>query len=270
MQERQGQIGGTNALWREAPARDGGAPVLYVHGVPTSGSDWLPFLERTGGYAPDLPGFGRSDKPAHFDYSIPGYATWLRAYVDELGLDRLSLVVHDWGSVGLALAQAIPERIERLVAIAPVPFLPGYRWHRVARVWRTPLGGELFMGFSFRWNMRLASREWLAAPGPAPDDWIDEVWRDFDHGTQRAILKLYRSAPPDTLAAAGERLGRVEAPALVLWGSDDPFLPPKFAQELADALGGPAEVEVLDGARHWLWRDRPEVVDRVAAFLGSG
>jgi pimeloyl-ACP methyl ester carboxylesterase len=266
MEERREQIAGTGTSWREAPRR---APIVYLHGVPDSGSEWLPFLERTGGYAPDLPGFGRSDKPAHFDYSIAGYAAWLRAYVDRLGLERFSLVMHDWGAVGLALAQAVPERIERLVAIDVVPFLPGYRWHRVARIWRAPLGGELFMGFSFRWNMRLASREWLAAEGPAPDELVDDVWRHWDHGTQRAILKLYRSAPPATLAAAGERLGRIDAPALVLHGADDPYIPPSFAHQLGDALGGDARVEVVEGARHWPWHDRPQLVDDVARFLGG-
>ena len=270
MDERTEQVGGVEVLWRESPARGGAAgpaPVVYLHGVPSSSSDWLPFLERTGGYAPDLPGFGRSGKPAHFDYSIAGYGAFLRAYVDRLGLDRFSLVMHDWGGVGFELAMAVPDRVERVVAIGVVPFLPGYRWHRVARLWRTPLIGEMTMGFTFKRSMRQGSREWLAAEGPAPDEMVDEVWRHFDHGTQRAILKLYRSAPPSALAAAGERLGDVTAPALVLWGSGDPYLPTSFARALGDALGGPAEVDVVEGARHWPWRDKPELVDRVAGFL---
>src|SRR5205085_4489889 len=116
-------------------------------------------------------------------------------------------------------------------------------------------------------GMRRASREWLAAPGPAPEEMVDSVWRHWDHGTQRAILKLYRSAPPATLAAAGERLGAIEAPALVVWGEDDPYLPASFAKALADTLGGPAEVAVAPGARHWPWLDRPELVERVTSFL---
>ena len=98
VEEHKEDVGGVAVHWRQEGAR----LVLYLHGVPGSSSDWLPFLERTGGYAPDLPGFGSSDKPAHFDYSIAGYAAFLRAYVDHLGLDRFSLVMHDWGSVGLA------------------------------------------------------------------------------------------------------------------------------------------------------------------------
>src|SRR3954471_13064904 len=148
MDERTEEVAGLSLHWRQ----QGDTPIVYVHGVPGSSSDWLPFLERTGGFAPDLPGFGTSDKPPHFDYSIDGYARWLDSYLEAVGAARLSLVVHDWGAVGLALAQAAPERIERLVLINAVPFLPGYRWHRVARIWRTPLGGELAMGFTFKWN----------------------------------------------------------------------------------------------------------------------
>ncbi len=149
--EHTAAAGGLKTHWREAPA-SGPTPVLYVHGVPTASWDWLPYLERIGGVAPDLPGFGRSDKPADFDYSIAGYAEWLEAFVEVVNLDRFSLVVHDWGALGLALAQRMPERIERLLVHTCVPFLPGYRWHWVARIWRTPVVGELFMASSTKWG----------------------------------------------------------------------------------------------------------------------
>jgi pimeloyl-ACP methyl ester carboxylesterase len=252
--EHTREVGGTSTLWGEAPAQTG-APVLYLHGVPTDGDDWLPFLERSGGYAPDLPGFGRSGKEAHFDYSIAGYGAWLRAFVDELGLERFSLVVHDWGAVGLALAQAVPERVERLVIMNAVPFLPGYTWHRVARAWRTPLVGELTMGFTFRRQLRASG---------VPD--VERIYPRFDHGTQRAILKLYRSAPPARLAAAGQRLGEIKAPALVAWGEPDPFIATEFAHGFAEALGGDARVELLEGAGHWSYSG-PETVDLVTGFL---
>ena len=263
---RELEVAGTRVLIREAESRTP-VPVLYLHGVPTSGSDWLPFLARTGGYAPDLPGFGRSGKSAGFDYSIPGYRAFLRELVDHLGLVRLSLVVHDWGAVGLALAQETPELIERLVVIDAVPFLPGYRWHRVARIWRTPVLGELFMGSTTKWGARLVARRTRSVPAEHVDRWIDEHLPNFDHGTQRAILRLYRSAPPDVLAEAGARLGDVTAPALVVWGKHDPFLPTRFAHEYAAALGGPAEVELL-AAGHWPFVDRPESVETITRFLG--
>jgi pimeloyl-ACP methyl ester carboxylesterase len=256
-QEQRREIGGVNVSWREAAPR-GGSPVLYVHGVPTDGDDWLPFLERTGGLAPDLPGFGRSDKQPHFDYSIDGYARWLRSFVDAAGLERFSLVVHDWGAVGLALAQEMPERIDRLVVMDAVPLLPGFTWHTIARRWRTPLVGEMAMGLTFKWGLRR---------GGVPEPLLDLTYERFDHGTQRAILKLYRSAPPQRLAQAGARLGKVTAPALIVWGAGDPFLPSGFAREYAGALGGEARVELIEGAGHWPWVERPEVIDEVAAFL---
>jgi pimeloyl-ACP methyl ester carboxylesterase len=265
--EKRATVGGVEVLWREAPATTP-APVLYLHGVPTSGSDWIPFLARTGGFAPDLPGFGRSGKSAGFDHSIPGYSAWLRAFVDHLGLERLSLVVHDWGAVGLALAQDAPELIERLVAIDVVPFVPGYRWHTVARIWRTPVLGELFMGTTTKRGARFVARRTRSVPDDKVDAWIDEHLPNFDHGTQRAILRLYRSAPPEVLAKAGERLGEVTAPALVVWGEHDPFLPTRFAQGYADALGGAATVEIVK-AGHWPFVDRPELVDRIAGFLAG-
>jgi pimeloyl-ACP methyl ester carboxylesterase len=254
---------------RQAEPTGGGAPTLYVHGNPTSSDDWLPFLDRTGGIAPDLPGFGRSGKPAHFDYSIEGYSDALEALLAQLGVERYSLVVHDWGGAALGLAQRAPERLERLVIIDSVPLLPGYRWHRYARIWRTPLLGELFMGSSSRWALRQMSKEWLAAPGAAPDELLDRIWSHFDHGTQRAILKLYRSAPPSVLARAGDRLGEVRCPALVIWGEGDPFIPASFARGFADALGGDTRVEILQAARHWPWLDEPSTIDTVAGFLLS-
>src|SRR5207244_234756 len=116
------------------------------HGVPNNSDDWLPFLARTGGLAPDLPGFGRSAKPGYLKYTIEEYDRFLERFLDAAEVPRVRLVVHDWGGVGLALAQRLPERVERIVVINCVPFLPGYRWHRTARIWRTPLLGELAMG----------------------------------------------------------------------------------------------------------------------------
>lgn len=267
MNRREGEIGGTQVTWFEDDAR---TPILYLHGVPDSARTWEPFLARTGGIALDLPGFGESGKPAHFDYSIAGYGDFLEAFVDHLGLDRLELVMHDWGAVGFELAQRRPAAVERLVAIDVVPFVPGYRWHQTARIWRTPVVGELFMGSSTKWATRRWMRVQKALRPEDVDAFVEETWRFFDHGTQRAILKLYRSSPPDVLARAGERLGDVKAPALVLWGEQDRFLPHELAHRLADALGGPARVELVPDAIHWIWRERPNVVDTVADFLNEG
>jgi pimeloyl-ACP methyl ester carboxylesterase len=103
----------------------------------------------------------------------------------------------------------------------------------------------------------------LLPPGRA-----EPVLAAFDPGTQRAILKLYRSSPPDVLAAAGARLGTIAAPALVLHGARDRYIPARFADGLTAALGD-GRAEHVEGAGHWPWLDRPELVERVARFLAG-
>jgi len=253
-------------FWRTAPGPAGTPPALYVHGAPTNSDIWEPFLAAGGGIAPDLPGFGRSTKRGDLDFTIPGYTAFLERFLDHVGIDRVRLVVQDWGAVALGFAQAHPDRIDRLVVINAVPLLPGYRWHRVARVWRTRGLGELFMGATTRAGFRLLSRESNATPGPLPEDFVDAVYRHFDEGTQRAMLRLYRWADPDVLAQAGARLGTIVAPALVLWGEEDPYIPVAFADAYGAALPN-ATVERLSGAGHWPWLDRPDVVTKVVDFL---
>ncbi len=263
--EHHDTLDGEPVFWLEADS-GGDVPVLYVHGVPTSADEWAVFLERTGGIAPDLPGFGRSGKRGDGDYSMHRYGPWLQRFLEVRGIDRFSLVVHDWGAVGLILAQADPERIHRLVVINAAPLLPGYRWHRVARIWRTRALGELFMGAVSRFTIKTLTRESNVTKGPMPADWLDSVIGHFDQGTQRAILRLYRSADPEDLEAAGARLGELTCPALIVWGTQDPYIPPSFAAAYEHALGD-ATLLPLPDAGHWPWLDRPDVVDRVAAFL---
>src|ERR1044072_3651910 len=178
VEELRTEVDGVDVHWRRA----GDAPILYVHGVPTGSWDWLPMLERAGGVAPDLPGFGSSAKPAHFPYNPAGYDRFLERFADAAGLERFSLVVHDFGGLAMLFGQRFPERIERLVVFSSLPLMSGFRWHRVARLWRTPLVGELVMGFTFK-------RAWLRS---LPAAIGERSWQDFDHGTPRAIPKRYR------------------------------------------------------------------------------
>jgi pimeloyl-ACP methyl ester carboxylesterase len=250
MERRSDTVDGTLVSWLRAPCDD--PPVLYVHGVPDSAELWTPFLERTGGIAVDLPGFGASGKPAQWPYSLDGYARFLPDFLDALGIARVRLVTHDWGAVALTLG----PRIERLVAIDVLPLIPGHRWHWVARAWRVPVVGELGMGFTGRTLLRRV--------GGLSAAHADQVLRHFDHGTQRAILKLYRAdrSPIAPLEA-------VTAPALVVWGERDRYLDPAWAGRVAGALGGEAEVETVPGAGHWPWLEAPGILQRIADFLAN-
>jgi pimeloyl-ACP methyl ester carboxylesterase len=242
---REAVIDGTLVSWLEQSDE----PLLYVHGVPDSAELWTPFLERTGGIAVDLPGFGRSGKSASWPYSLEGYAAFLPAFLDHLGLDRVTVVAHDWGAVALTLG----PRIERLVAIDTLPLLPGHDWGGwgwVPRAWRTPVVGELAMGFT--------SRRTLLRFGRLSGEHADQILRHFDHGTQRAILKLYRSARENVVA-----LDEITAPALIVWGERDRYLAPEWADRIAAALGGETRVELIPEAGHWPWFDRPEILQMV-------
>lgn len=247
-----------------------GVPTLLVHGNPTHSADWSPFLDALPGpgIALDLPSFGRSQRPhpSRFDASMHSYAEFLGAAIDQLAPERYNLVVHDWGAIALHPAQRRSERLRRLVVINAVPLLAGYRWHWLGRLWRTPLLGELFVAGASRRGVDVLLRQ--ARPGhePMPEEFIEMIWSCWDRDTGRAVLRLYRSADPPLLEAAGARLAELRCPSLVVWGQEDPYIGPAMGRGYAARLGSAELVEVA-GAGHWPWLDRPELVPRVAAFL---
>lgn len=268
--ERSVEVDGAQIHVLEAP-RESGEPILYLHGNPTASWLWTPFLERTGGIAPDLPAFGRSTPSPAFDATLEAYAQFVVAFADACMPQRFALVVHDIGAIaGLVAAQRIPERITRLVVMNHAPLLPGYRWHWGARLWRRPVVGELGMRFVFtRRGMRrvLFSRK----GDPLPEDFLANVRAGLDAEEKRAILALYRSMSEADLAEAGANLGRITAPALIVWATEDPYIPARFGADYAEALGGETKLDTVEGAGHWMWLEEPRVVNRVAAFLnGTG
>jgi pimeloyl-ACP methyl ester carboxylesterase len=267
IEEQDLVLDGVRVFYRRVAGE--GTPTVYCHGNPTHSEDWLPFLERGGpAVAIDMPGWGRSDRPdpSRFDYSMNGLATFVERCLERLGVGRRKLVVHDWGDLMLIPAQRRPEQLEKLVVINVVPFTPGYRWHWVARIWRRRPLGELANATTTRWSMALSMRQARGDRSAMPPQFVDMVWRYWDRGMSRAVLRLYRDADPDRLVAAGRDLGRIECPSLVLWGDRDPYLPTRFAEACAEALRN-AELDVRNGAGHWPWIDDPSVIDRVLAFL---
>jgi pimeloyl-ACP methyl ester carboxylesterase len=244
-----------------------GMPSLYLHGIPTSSDDWLELLARTGGIAPDLIGFGRSGKGGHLDYSLAGLAEFVERFVRRVGVEELQIVGHDWGAaVALAFADRHPGRVRRLVLLNPPP-LPGgsIEWPRIIRLWRTRGVGELVMGATTKGLLARTLRRGAVSPDAWPDLRVADVWGQFDQGTQRAILRLVRSAKDEALGVGGPRQtpgGRVA----IVWGERDPWYPPAVAGAYVTRLPG-ATVERVAGAGHWPWLDRPEVVDRVASLL---
>jgi pimeloyl-ACP methyl ester carboxylesterase len=259
------EVAGAPIFYRTAPAT--GTPVLYLHSAPTSSDDWLAALERTGGIAPDLIGFGRSAKGGNLDYTLAGYESFLSSLLETVGVEQVQLVAHGWGAaIALGFCRSHPERVQRLVLCDAVPLLEGFRWPRFVRVLRTPGLGELIMGsISKRLLARFLRRGSVEADA-WPEPRIDAVWEQFDQGTQRAILRLQRSLDERGLAAAGDGLEGLAVPTLIVWGELDPWLDPAFARAYAERLPA-AELQLIAGAGHWPWFDRPEVIETIAAFV---
>jgi pimeloyl-ACP methyl ester carboxylesterase len=270
IEERIVEVDGIRLFLRERGGE--GTPTIYVHGNPSDSADWLPFMTATPGpaLAPDLPGFGRSERPdpAAFDGTLDAHARLLASVFAKLAPGGYRLVVHDWGVLGLVAAQARPGDVRALVVINAVPLSAAYRWHLLARCWRRRGLGEALARPRSRWLLTQLGRP--ARPGwkPLPDEMIDRISAHWDTGMARAILALYRSADRGVLAAAGERLGAIGCPALVLWGERDPYIGPSDGRAFERQIAGARFVPVVD-AGHWPWIDRPELVDEVAAFLAA-
>jgi pimeloyl-ACP methyl ester carboxylesterase len=259
------ELAGTPVCYRSAEPEL--APILYLHGAPTSSDDWIGLLQRTGGLAPDLVGFGRSSKAANLDYTLSGLGNFIETVLDHLEVPRVTLVAHDWGAGGgLVFAQRHPERVRRLVLVNALPLLDGFTWHGLARIVRRPVIGELVMGAISRSRLRRTLRRGYADPQALSDARAETIWSQFDQGTQRAVLRLQRSASEEQLVRAGARLEVLTMPGLVVWGDLDPWLP----ASMADLYGGRlrhAQVVHVPDAGHWPWLERPEVAEQIAAFV---
>jgi pimeloyl-ACP methyl ester carboxylesterase len=268
---RELKLDGVRTPLREAGPADASEAVVFVHGNPGSGADWEPLLaavgERRRAVAWDAPGFGGARASAGFRQTVDAHAAFIGRALDALAIDRAHLVVHDLGGPwGLRWAAAHPDRFASAVLVG-TGVLPGYRWHALARVWRTPLLGELFMATTTRAGFRLLLRR--GNPRGLPRAFVDRMYDDFDGHTRRAVLQLYRSVPD--VAAAGERLAAalrpLDRPALVLWGRHDPYLPAALAARQRDAFPH-AEIRVLERSGHWPFiDDHDTVAAAITAFL---
>jgi len=271
MTARELNVGGVRTPLREAGPAAASEAVVFVHGNPGSGADWEPLLaavgERRRAVAWDAPGFGGARAPAGFRQTVDAHAAFIGRALDALAIDRAHLVVHDFGGPwGLRWAAEHPDRFASAVLLG-TGVLPGYRWHALARLWRTPLLGELFMATTTRAGFRLLLRR--GQHRPLPRAFVDRMYDDFDDHTRRAVLELYRSVPD--VAAAGERMAAalrpLDRPALVLWGRRDPYLPAALAERQRDAFPH-ADVHVLERSGHWPFIDDHDTVAAATdAFL---
>lgn len=253
-----------------------GEPVLFMHGEPTWSFLWrkvmAPVMEA--GFrciAPDLAGFGRSDKPVDIDwYSYDRHTELAATLLEDLDLVGATIVVHDWGGpIGLRLAAEHPRRIERIV-ILDTGLFTGHQ--RMSEAWiafrdfvaRTE---DLPIGLLVRGACKQDPGEKVIAsydaPFPSP----------ASKAGARAFPLLIPHRPEDPGAAAGRAvLGALREdrrPTLMMWADSDPVLPLATGEQFAAAIGRQAP-RVIEDASHFLQEDKgPEIGALIAEWLTS-
>ncbi len=254
-----------------------GPPVIFFHGEPTWSFLWrrvmVPVLEA--GYrciAPDLPGFGRSDKPVDVGwYSYDRHTEAMAQLLTALDVQDATVVVHDWGGpVGLRLAAEFPDRIARMVMLDTGLFT-GHQ--KMSDAWQSfrdfvERTEDLPIGFLVKGACkRDPGQEVIAAydaPFPNPES----------KAGARAFPLMIPSSPDLPGAAAGQRvlesLQADERPKLVLWADSDPVIPLAVGRRFAQALGTDL-AHVIADAGHFLQEDAgPEIGGLIADWLGQG
>jgi pimeloyl-ACP methyl ester carboxylesterase len=260
--ERTVEVSGLRTPVLDAgPASD--EAVVYVHGNPGSRLDFRDLVERTGAFAraiaPDMPGFGDADKPhpRDFKYRVRTLGRHLAEVLGALGVRRAHLVGHDFGgpfAVGAILHQ---PSLAASLSFINTGILRGYKWHKWARIWRTPVVGEIFM------RLLADEKRFKAGFTRLPADFVDQMWRHYDARTRRAVLDLYRATDMKDLSPVASALRKLDLPSVVVWGVKDRYVPVEFADRNQEALPR-ATVHRIEDAGHWPFIDRP---DAVAAVL---
>lgn len=258
------------AFLEERPDGEPAGTLLCVHGFPESAWMWRPVLRAAAAagwraIAPDLPGAGDSpvEPPRTWDSQIAA----LDEFVAEQDLGPVVLCVHDWGGlIGLRWAcDRGPEAVRALV-IADTGFFADGEWHGIATVLRTPGEGEAFVE-QFATPEAFNGTLKAVSTGMTDED-LTEYFKSFTTPEGRqGVLDLYRSGDFEVLAPYEGKLAALGVPALILWGSEDPFSPiagaHRLAQEIADS-----ELRILEGVGHFIYDDAPEVTSSaVVEFL---
>ncbi len=217
--------------------------------------------------APDLVGFGRSDKPVDIDfYTYDRHTALAATLLEDLDLRGATAVVHDWGGpIGLRLAVEQRDRIDRLV-ILDTGLFTGHQ--KMTDAWLA------FSDFVEPEPRTCRSGSWCA--GACKNDPGDEVIAAYDapfpslasKAGARAFPLLIPQTPDAPGAEAGQRvlesLRSDRRPTLMLWGDSDPVLPLSVGERFAESIGRPAP-RPIEGGGHFLQEDQGPLIGQLIA-----
>ncbi len=245
-----------------------GPPVVLLHGLGATSASFLPTLWDLARdhrvIAPDLPGFGESEKPLR-PYHAAFYARWLRDFLDAMGIERALVVGNSMGGrVAIELGLRFPERARRLVLLAPSPAWKRFR-HAVPLVRFVP--PELAWGPVpiTRGRVTRTLRMMFSKPERLPQAWydaaVDEFLRVFAEPRGRvaffsAARQIYLERPHGP-SGFWSRLEKLKVPSLFVWGSKDALVPARFARHVSEAVPH-AESVVFEDCGHVPQFEHPE------------
>jgi pimeloyl-ACP methyl ester carboxylesterase len=255
---------GVDTFYLDAGA---GRPLVLLHGLGATNASFLPtlaaFAQGHRVLAPDLPGFGESDKPIRA-YDPAFYARWLAAFLDALGVDRAVLVGNSMGGrVAIEAALTVPERVDGIVLLAASL---AFRRFREATPLVRLLAAELaaLPLLVPRALVLQVLRSMFSDPSRLPAAWYDAAVDEFQRvfATARGRIAFFSAARQIYLEEAhGEggfwpRLPALARPALFVWGAADQLVPAGFARHVEAALPRAASV-MLEDCGHVPQFERP-------------
>jgi pimeloyl-ACP methyl ester carboxylesterase len=238
-----------------------GKPVLLLHGWPDSSYLWrnqVPFLVANSFrvIAPDLRGFGRSDRPEGLAaYSRQNAVADLLGILDAFRIDVADIVAHDWGAaVAWLTATDHPNRVRKLVVLSvPHPLAPYTLRQREMAWYQLLFQFEGIAEEQLQYDNWALFRELLRGNGDI-DRYISDLSRP---DALKASLNWYRANAAPRLPESPLELPPVEAPTLGIWSSNDHYLDGERMKMSGRFVKGPWRYEQIDDASHWIPLDAP-------------
>ncbi|MCI0400622.1 MAG: alpha/beta hydrolase [Gammaproteobacteria bacterium] len=272
-------VNGLEIFYREGGPSD--APtILLLHGFPTSSHMFRNLIsalaDRYHLVAPDYPGFGNSAQPSmkSFEYSFDSLATLMEGFVAELGLERYSLYVMDYGApIGFRLAAKHPERVQSLIVQNGNAYTEGLRkfWDPIRAYWKdpSPENAERLAGFispeGVKWQYTHGVRNEEAI---SPDNWnvdLRHLTREGNPEIQLALFSDYQSNVPH-YPAWQSYFRKYQPPTLIVWGKNDYIFPAAGAYPYKRDLKN-LEFHLLDTGHFALEEDGKLIADLIRQFL---